>query len=286
MKIFFPHHDARRLVRLALREDMAKHDITTKLLIRRDQKAIGRIIFKEKAILCGIKIIKITFEEFRKRVKIRYLAKDGDLIMPNQKICLIEGELSSLLSCERVILNLLQRLSGIATLTRKFVEKVKGYDVKIMDTRKTTPALRSLEKYAVRIGGGENHRMDLSRMVLVKKNHLKGIDLEELKKKVNLLRKSSGGSIEIEAESPEEALKAAEFGDIIMLDNMKIDQVKKTIMLIKKLYGKKRLIELSGGVNLKNVRKLASTGADRISVGELTHSPKAIDISMEILWAK
>lgn len=263
------------IVKRALREDIGKGDITTNLLIPKGVKTEARIIAKEKGILAGLKVARLVFKTLDKEVRFSSHLRDGDEVYPGEVIAILYGEARALLMGERTALNFLQRLSGIATLTRKFVERCKGTGVKILDTRKTTPGLRSLEKYAVRVGGGKNHRMGLYDMILIKDNHIimtGGID--KAIKRVRGKRK-----VEVEVKNLKEFREALRLKvKRIMLDNMGVREVKKAVEIAK---GRMKL-EVSGGINLKNVRKFAETGVDYISVGALTHSAKALDISMEI----
>jgi nicotinate-nucleotide pyrophosphorylase (carboxylating) len=214
---------------------------------------------------------------------------DGAKVRPGDGISRIEGSIASILKAERVALNFVQRLSGIATLTSLYVEKVKGLPVCIMDTRKTTPGLRLLEKYAVRVGGGRNHRMTLGDAILIKDNHLTALrrrGLKNIKQIIIEARKNAPSllgteraTIEIEVRTVAEAVEAAEAGaDIIMLDNMSIEDMRQAVRLV----GGRALIEASGGITLDNVRAVAETGVNFISVGALTHSAKAMDISLEL----
>ncbi len=211
------------------------------------------------------------------------LIKDGAEVKPGDVIARIEGKTSSMLKAERVALNFLQRLSGIASETARYVQAVKGLPVYITDTRKTTPGLRTLEKYAVRVGGGKNHRMHLADGILIKDNHIavlrrRGLSIKEIVAKARQ-KASPELKIEIEVKTPEEAIQAAEAGaDIIMLDNMNLKDMRQAVRLVKG----RALIEASGGITLESVRAVAETGVDLISIGALTHSPKALDISLEL----
>jgi nicotinate-nucleotide pyrophosphorylase (carboxylating) len=287
VKKFFPIVQARTIIKLAIAEDIGKGDLTTRNLISARQKGVGEIVFKENGILCGIDIVNLVLGQFDSSVIVKNLAEDGDFIRKGSIVSRIHGYLSPILTSERIILNFLQRLSGIATITAKYVEKVKGLNVVIMDTRKTTPGMRELEKYAVRIGGGKNHRMGLFDAVLIKTNHLRGggLGLAQLQADITDLRRKLPSSvfIEIEARNYQEALQFAKLDcDVLMFDNMSIYEIKRAVRAIKKAYGNEKLLEASGGINLENVVKIARTGVDRVSVGELTHSARAIDISMRI----
>lgn len=277
------------IVKRALREDIGRGDITTKAVLWPDLKIKAIILAKEEGILAGVDIAKLAFKSIDKRIKFIPILKDGEKIKKGSVIARIEGKASKILNIERTALNFLMHLSGVSTLTRRFVERIKPYKVKIVDTRKTLPALRILEKYAVKVGGGYNHRMGLFDQVLIKKNHINSLKrvkklklkdlIEEVKKKVPEKK------IEIEVKNLrefEDALKAKP--DIIMLDNMGIKDIKKTVSICKlQTTDYKPKLEASGGVNLENVRKIAKTGVDMISIGALTHSAKAIDMSLEVL---
>lgn len=270
--------DLKKIIKEALKEDINKKDLTTFYLKNKKKIIKAKVIAKEEGILCGINIFKQVFLAYDKKVKFPFSLKDGDYFKKGQMLCEIIGKAGSILTCERVALNFLQRLSGIATLTNKFVNKIKKYNVKILDTRKTTPLLRSLEKYAVRVGGGYNHRFSLYDGIMIKDNHKKVagslekaiLEIKRCKKKVPFI---------CEVENLKEFEIAQKFGvKWIMLDNFSIPQIKEAVKRKKK--GVK--LEVSGGVNLDNVEEIAKTGIDYISIGRLTHSPKAIDISLEI----
>ncbi|MFH1239156.1 MAG: carboxylating nicotinate-nucleotide diphosphorylase [bacterium] len=287
------------IIKLALEEDRVFNDITTNSLLFDKRKVKGRLISGDDGIICGLSVVGKIFDLIDKKVKARKEAgvkfkpkvKDGDKVKRGQAIAEIDGLARTILAGERAALNFLQRLSGIATLTGEYVGAVKPYKVKIYDTRKTTPGLRYLEKYAVRCGGGYNHRMHLAEMVLLKDNHLQMLDevtllsdmLKKMRKKI-----PSRVQIEVEAENLGQIREALEAGvDVIMLDNMSLDKMKEAVTLIKTMkYKDKPLIEVSGGVNSTNVSKIARLGIDRISVGALTHSAPALDISLEIIGRK
>ncbi|MHB8085465.1 MAG: carboxylating nicotinate-nucleotide diphosphorylase [Dehalococcoidia bacterium] len=271
------------LIDRALEEDLAAGDITTDSLIPLHSKAKASIISKSTGILAGIEIAGMVFLKVDPFLKFSVLITDGTAIKPNDVLATVSGNIADILKAERTALNFLQHLSGVATLTDRYVEQVKGLRVKILDTRKTVPGLRILEKYAVSIGGGTNHRLGLSDMVLVKDNHIAvlrkgGMTIKET---IRQARSKSAGNakIEIETTSPEDALEAARAGaDIIMLDNMGLDEMRRAVELV----NHKAILEASGGVNLDTVRSIAETGVDWISVGALTHSARALDISLEI----
>lgn len=272
------------LLRIAILEDIGKGDITSQLIIPEDCIAHAEIISKEDFILAGIPFVKRFFSilsyyiEPSDSLSFKEFFKDGDTVPKGGIIASIKGNARFLLSGERISLNILQRLSGIATFTREFVEKIKGFSVKILDTRKTTPGLRFMEKYAVRVGGGFNHRFALYDAILIKDNHIKITgSLREAVLKAK--RQCIHQKIEVEVKNLEEFEEAVSAGaDIIMLDNMDTETMKKATEIAKG----RVLIEASGGVNLENVREIAETGVNFISIGALTHSAKAVDISMKI----
>jgi len=270
------------LIELALREDIGGGDITTSAIIDKKARGSAEIIAKEGLVVAGLPMAEMVFKALDKGVRFKPLVKDGDRVKKGQILARVEGRLFPLLTGERVALNFLQRLSGIATLTRRFVDKVKGHPVKILDTRKTTPGLRVLEKYAVRTGGGYNHRFGLYDGILIKDNHIKiaGNVMEAIcrvREKEDVKVKEV--MVEVEVKNIKEVRETIMGGaDIIMLDNMGLKKVRRAIKLIKG----KALIEVSGGISLKNVREIAKTGVDFISIGYLTHSARAVDISLEI----
>jgi len=270
------------LIERAIAEDIASGDITTEILISNDWRGKAYLLAKAAGILAGISVARRVFLKVDPGLKMTALVKDGSPLKPGDIIAGVSGRLSNILKAERTALNFLQHLSGIATETSRYVTAVKGLPVKILDTRKTTPGLRVLEKYAVKTGGGQNHRMNLSDGILIKDNHLaillkQGLSLTDA---VTRAKKAAPGRLKVEVEvpTPEAAAQAAAAGvDIIMLDNMKPEDMKKAVALV----NKRALIEASGGITLANVRAVAETGVDFISVGALTHSAKALDISIE-----
>ena len=263
----------------SLKEDGAYDDITTNSIMGKSSKSKVDLIAKEEGIIAGIEVFSRVFEILGD-ASVEIFVRDGAKAKKGEIIAKISGSTYSVLSGERTALNLMQRMSGIATLTNEFVKKLQGTKAKLLDTRKTTPNLRILEKYAVKIGGGENHRYNLSDGVLIKDNHIAaagGIKsaIELVRKNVSFVKK-----IEVETESIEEvreALKAK--ADIIMLDNMNIDTIKEALKII----NGEALTEVSGNVNLDTIRELAETGVDYISTGYITHSFKVLDLSMKNL---
>jgi len=272
------------LINLALAEDTGSGDITTDAIVSQNVKGEAYVVAKEDMVLSGINVFKKVFQNVSGQwsvvsgqFKERY--RDGEIVRSEKIIIEISGNMRSLLTAERTALNFLQRTSGIATLTKKFVDSVKGFKAKIIDTRKTTPCLRILEKYAVQCGGGINHRFGLYDGILIKDNHIKAAG--GIIKAVKRVRDNAPHLIKIEVETKslkevKDALNCK--ADVIMLDNMDIPAIKKAVKLI----DKRALIEVSGGVTLKNVSEIAATGVDYISIGALTHSARAVDISMEI----
>jgi nicotinate-nucleotide pyrophosphorylase (carboxylating) len=266
---------------VALREDIGEGDITTDFFVSKDVQATARIVAREHAIVAGTKTAADVFGRVDPQLKVDVLRKDGSEVNAGDSVIDIEGQVSSMLKAERVALNFLQRLSGIATLTRKFVAAAANEHVKILDTRKTTPGLRALEKAAVVAGGGANHRFGLFDMVMLKDNHLASVGSDALAKAVRKFRETHPGiQIEVEADTLEQVRSFLEIKgiDVILLDNMKSAELREAIALGK---GKVKF-EASGGVTLKNIRQIAATRVDFISIGRLTHSPRAIDFSLEI----
>ncbi|MDO8426093.1 MAG: carboxylating nicotinate-nucleotide diphosphorylase [Deltaproteobacteria bacterium] len=265
------------LIRAALKEDIGAGDVTTLAVVPKGARGEAYLIAKEDLVIAGLFMAEKVFKCLDKNSSFKPFFKDGDLVRKGEKIATVAGRLNSLLTGERVALNFLQRLSGIATLTSMFVKKAGK--VKILDTRKTTPCLRLPEKYAVKAGGGHNHRFGLFDSILIKDNHIKAAG--GVREAVRRVYKKYGDSIpvEVEAKSLKDVKEAMTSGaDIIMLDNMDIAKMKKALKMIKK----KALIEVSGGITLDNISKAASIGVDFISIGALTHSARAVDISMEV----
>lgn len=276
-------HQIGQLIELALQEDLSHGDITTDSLIPDSERGTAYILAKTEGIIAGIEIAREVFLRVDPELHIELLIKDGGKVKPGDIVARLQGRVSSMLKAERLALNFLQHLSGIATETARYIQAVSGLPVSITDTRKTTPGLRLLEKYAVRLGGGRNHRMHLGDGVLIKDNHLtvlrrSGKNIKEIIAQTRH-KVPPGTQVEIEVKTPEEAREAAEAGaDIIMLDNMSLEDMRHSVQLIKK----RALVEASGGVTLERIRAIAETGVDMISVGALTHSARALDISLEL----
>ncbi len=272
-----------QLIDQALAEDLGQGDVTTEALIPKAQQGRASIVAKARGILAGVEVAKQVFLKADPELKLAILIEDGAEVKPGDIVTKIEGRVASILKAERIALNFLQRLSGIASETGHYVQAVKGLPVQITDTRKTTPGLRTLDKYAVRVGGGKNHRMHLGDGILIKDNHLaalchQGLSIKEIVTKARQ-KASPKLKIEVEVKTPQEAVEAAEAGaDIIMLDNIGLEDMRQAVQLIRG----RALIEASGGITLDRVRAVAETGVDLISIGALTHSTKALDISLEL----
>jgi len=268
------------------RSGAGKKDITTETIIA-DIKVKAVIISKDEGVIAGLDIAGIAFRLVSKNIKFKKLVEDGDKVHENQILAILDGEAKKILIAERTALNFLSHLSGIATLTSKYVEQVKRYRCKILDTRKTIPLLREMEKYAVKTGGGHNHRKGLYDMALIKDNHLKLISCCEIGKLIKSVKRKipKNTKIEVEVDTLDMLKKVYDCGtDIIMLDNMSPAKLKKAVGWIKKQKkSKKPLLEASGNVNFSNVKEIAKTGVDFISIGEITHSAPALDISLEII---
>jgi nicotinate-nucleotide pyrophosphorylase (carboxylating) len=280
------------IIKAALKEDIGKGDITTSALVDKFVSSRATIIAKEDCVVCGLKIAEWVMSQVDYSVRFKPNCNDGDFVGKDKELAFLEGHVSSILRAERTMLNFIEFLSGIATKTKTFVDKAKPYGVKIMDTRKTYPLLRYLEKYAVSAGGGANHRMGLYDQVLIKDNHIKSHQVTKsqghklsLKELVETARKKNirGTVIEIEVTNPAEFADALQGKpDIIMLDNMTPKDVKACVE-IRRMSKTKAMLEVSGGINIENIDQYASTGLDMISVGALTHSVKSIDVSLEIV---
>lgn len=271
------------LIRAALAEDMGEGDITTGSIVAVSRRGEAEMIAREEMVVAGLFVAEAVFKKLDGGARFRAVFKDGERVKKGKVIARVSGRLSALLAGERVALNFLQRLSGIATKTSEFVKKTRPYRIKVLDTRKTTPCLRMLEKYAVRAGGGMNHRFGLFDAVLIKDNHIAAAG--GVTKAIGLVNKKYEASVPVEVEVKDfgELKEALACGaDVIMLDNMGPSKVRQALKLI----NKRALVEVSGGVNIDNIRDYAATGADFVSVGALTHSARAVDISMEVVWRK
>ncbi len=278
----------RPLLSMAIEEDVGAGDITGDAIIPATAKAKAAFVTREPAVVAGLPVVELLFEMLSKKIEFLPLVKDGAFVKPDQPVARVEGPARAILKGERTSLNFLQRLTGIATLTRRCVDAVKGRSVKIMDTRKTTPCWRYLEKYAVSVGGGTNHRMGLYDQVLIKDNHLQLIAAAHpehpIRWAVERARKRAPKNVkvEIEATTVAQAVEAAEAGaDIIMLDNMDWDALHKAIPKIRRAAARPVQIEISGKVRPDALPAIAAAGPDSISLGMLTHSAPAVDISLE-----
>ncbi|MBF0594706.1 MAG: carboxylating nicotinate-nucleotide diphosphorylase [Candidatus Omnitrophica bacterium] len=274
-----------RIVRLALKEDTGSGDITTNNLVPADLRVEAVIVAREPLVICGLDLAEKALLSLDKDMCIVRALQEGAVVKAGAEIVVIRGKARAVLTAERIVLNLLGRLSGIATFTRAFTDAVRGTKAVILDTRKTTPGLRTLERYAVRTGCGKNHRFDLSEMVLVKDNHrvLSGMH-GSLADMVGHLRRRTKKPIEVEVDTLEELADVLDNPpEMILLDNMSISQLRSAVKRVASMpAGRRPLLEASGGINLKNVCAVAKTGVDRISIGALTHSARCMDVSMEV----
>jgi len=271
-----------QIIEQAINEDIGDGDITTNFCLPQNPVVEAQIIAHEKGIIAGLEIAELVFKKVNENIQFEKKTHDGEKIKKDDVVAVVRGEARDILSVERTALNFLQHLSGIATVTSKFVEAVKPYPAKIYDTRKTTPTLRMIEKYAVKMGGGTNHRLGLYDGILIKDNHIEiagGITQAVKSVQQNL---PSRMKIEVETKNLDEVKESISLNvDIILLDNMTLEMIKEAVRIIK-ASKKNILIEVSGGVSLENVNEIAATGVERISIGALTHSPKALNLSLEI----
>jgi nicotinate-nucleotide pyrophosphorylase (carboxylating) len=268
-----------------LKEDLGRGDVTTQSVVRGGARARGQFLAKQDLVLCGLEFAEAVFSVLDNAIALESHAYDGQFIAGGTRFARIDGPAAVLLAGERTALNLLQHMSGIATLTRAFVDKVRGTSARIVDTRKTTPGLRLIEKYAVSAGGGSNHRFGLDDGVLIKDNHIALAG--GLKRAVELARNAASHLLKVEVEvstlaQTREALEAR--SDIIMLDNMTAAEIAAAVQLIRE-HAPDTIIEASGNITLDSVREVAESGVDLISVGAITHSAGAMDISMKIAAA-
>ena len=268
------------VLKLAIKEDRVKEDATTRLVTNSSKVSVG-IFFKEDGILCGNKILNHIIKKIDENIKIKWDYKEGDRVKKGSLVAIVQGPGNRIIAYERILLNFIQKLSGVATLTKSFVDTLANKKIQILDTRKTTPGWRHLEKYAVFVGGGKNHRMNLAESILIKDNHIKfceGIEvvLDKIEKSKTNLR------IEVEVSSLNELEKIVNFNiNQIMLDNFKIREISKAIRMIRST--SKAKIELSGNIKQKDLKSLSSYDIDFISIGKLTHSAPFLDISMNVL---
>lgn len=266
------------LIETALREDIGTGDLST-LIIPDDYSGQAKLYAKEEATICGIAIVEQVFKKTDPRIEIERKVKDGDAVSPGMIVMTINGPLAGILQAERTALNFLQHLSGIASATRKLVDMVSDLGVKVVDTRKTMPGMRALQKYAVRTGGGHNHRFGLYDAVMLKDNHHAIVGslseaVQKIKNKIGHMVK-----IEVECETLDQVREALDSGvDVIMLDNMSLEDMKQAVSII----DHQAIVEASGGIEEGNIREIAETGVDILSVGRLTHSVESVDFSLII----
>jgi nicotinate-nucleotide pyrophosphorylase (carboxylating) len=266
-----------RLAYAALAEDVGEGDVTTDATIDADTSGEAELVLKEPGVVCGLDVAAAVFHALDAELRFERLVEDGTLVGSATAVARVSGPLRAILTGERTALNFLGRLSGIATLTRRYVDAVAGTGVAILDTRKTTPGLRVLEKHAVAVGGGRNHRLGLDDGVLVKDNHLRAAG--SIGDAVERLRAATHLPVQVECDTLEQVSEALAAGaDAILLDTMRVDELREAVTFAR---GRARL-EASGGVTLENVRAVAETGVDEISVGALTHSARSLDVSLEL----
>jgi nicotinate-nucleotide pyrophosphorylase (carboxylating) len=266
-----------RIVLAALAEDIGAGDVTTDATVPADAVGVADLLVKEAGVVCGVRVAETTFRALDPDIRFEAIASDGDVVDPPSVVARISGSERAILTGERVALNFLGRLSGIATLTRHYVDAIEGTGTAVLDTRKTTPGLRELEKYAVACGGGRNHRFGLDDAVLIKDNHLRAA--RSVPAAVELVRAASALPIEVECDTLDQVAEALAVGvDAILLDNMSLDELREAVVLT----GGRARLEASGGVTLDTIRAIAETGVDEISVGALTHSARSLDVSLEL----
>ncbi|MDD2676552.1 MAG: carboxylating nicotinate-nucleotide diphosphorylase [Methylacidiphilaceae bacterium] len=280
--------EAREAIRRALQEDLGQGDVTSSSFLPKEVSCRAEILAKEQGVVCGLPVVQAVFREVsREGLRLQRECEEGKLVEASATVLSVSGPAAQILAAERTALNFLQHLSGVATLTRRFVERIDGTAARLLDTRKTLAGLRSLEKYAVRCGGGANHRVSLGDHVLVKDNHLAllkaaypgswskelGLRADRIRRLRPLVR------VEVEAQSLDEVAELRSLPlDLLLLDNMSVEELQRAVQIVN---GSMRL-EASGGVTLENVRAIAQTGVDFISVGALTHSAKAMDFSLRV----
>jgi nicotinate-nucleotide pyrophosphorylase (carboxylating) len=266
-----------RVVLAALAEDIGAGDVTTEATVPEDAVGTADLLLKEPGIVCGVRVAETAFRALDPDIRFEAVASDGDVVEGRTVIARVTGSERAILTAERVALNFLGRLSGIATLSRRYVDAVAGTGASVLDTRKTTPGLRALEKHAVAAGGARNHRFGLDDAVLIKDNHLRAAG--SVGAAVELVRAATDLPIEVECDSLAQVEAAIDVGaDAILLDNMSLDDLRAAVALVD---GRARL-EASGGVTLDTIRAIAETGVDEISVGALTHSARSLDVSLEL----
>lgn len=276
---------------LALQEDLGAGDVTTNTLIPEQVRAKAYFVAREPGIVAGLELVRRLYLALDRRVRVKRLADDGDKMHAGQRLAEVSGPARAILAGERTALNFLQRMCGVATMTRRYVDAVKGLEVKIYDTRKTMPGLRVLDKLAVLTGGGENHRHGLYDMVLIKDNHLQlvwpGGQESSIAGAISRAKMLTDVPVMVEVDTLEQLREALEAEpDMVLLDNMDCEMLALAVEITRKKYAEKKrrrpLLEASGGVSLASVRSIAKTGVDRISIGALTHSAAALDIALDI----
>jgi nicotinate-nucleotide pyrophosphorylase (carboxylating) len=266
-----------RIVHAALAEDIGAGDVTTEATVLADAIGTAALLVKEPGVVCGLRAVEVTFHALDPEIVFEAFAEDGDAVEAPAVVARVSGSQRAILTGERVALNFLGRLSGIASLTRQYVDAVSGTGAVVLDTRKTTPGLRALEKHAVAAGGGRNHRFGLDDAVLIKDNHLRAAG--SIGAAVELVRRASDLPVEVECDTLEQVGAALEVGvDAILLDNMAPAELRQAVLLV----DRRARLEASGGVTLETIRAVAETGVDEISVGALTHSARSLDVSLEL----
>ncbi len=269
-----------KIIDIALKEDLGPGDITTSAIIDPSIKGKARLLAKEEIILAGVEVFSSVFSLLDTEIVVEYNYHDEDVVPKGDHICIVKGSMKGILSGERTALNFLQHLSGIATLTRRYVEKIDPSQVRVIDTRKTTPGLRMLEKYAVRMGGGFNHRFGLFDGILIKDNHIAvaGSISEALAKIKGRVPHTLKIEVEVDdIKGVKEAIRAG--ADAILLDNMSLEEIREAVSIA----GGRVLLEASGGVTLESIEGISQTGINLISVGAITHSARSVDISLEVI---
>ncbi len=266
-----------RIVHAALAEDIGAGDVTTEAIVPEDAVGAAALLVKEPGVVCGLVVAETVFRALDPEIQFEAFVADGEVVEAPAVVARVTGSERAILTGERVALNFLGRLSGIATLTRRYVNSVENTDVAVLDTRKTTPGLRALEKHAVASGGGTNHRFGLDDAVLIKDNHLRAAG--SISAAVELIRDAKDLPVEVECDTLEQVAEALDAGvEAILLDNMTLDELREAVALTR---GRARL-EASGGVTLDTIRAIAETGVDEISVGALTHAARSLDVSLEL----
>ena len=266
-----------RVVLAALAEDIGAGDVTTDATVAADAVGTADLLLKEEGVVCGLRAAETAFRALDPEIRFEAFASDGDLVEPHAVVARVTGSERAILTAERVALNFLGRLSGIATLTRRYVDAIEGTGAAVLDTRKTTPGLRALEKYAVAVGGGRNHRFGLDDAVLIKDNHIRAAG--SIGAALELVRGATDLPVEVECDTLAQVAEALDAGvDAILLDNMSLDELRAAVGVVD---GRARL-EASGGVTLETIGAIAETGVDEISVGALTHSARSLDVSLEL----